>query len=288
MIRRLLREPLVHFLVLALAIFALYGALKRDEPAQGNEIVVTGARIEQLTGLFAKTWQRPPNTAELKGLIDDYVKEEVLYREALALGLDKDDTVIRRRLRLKMEFLSEAQAEAVQPTEAELEAFLRKNPERFRVEPTLAFQQIFFSPERRGNTIEQDIGSVLDVLRAKPDLDHRTLGDPTILPSELPLTRQSAIGQVFGMAFAETLASAPPGIWTGPVKSSFGLHVVRVIESQPGGVAPLEQIRDRVAQAWTQERRRQAEEALLAERLKRYRVRIETQAQNAAAAGKSP
>ncbi|QEL21960.1 peptidyl-prolyl cis-trans isomerase [Bosea sp. F3-2] len=288
MIGRLLKEPLAHFLVLALAIFALYGALKRNNEPRADEIVVTGAKIEQLSGLFAKTWQRPPSASEIKGLIDDHVKEEILYREALALGLDKDDTVIRRRLRLKMEFLSQAQAEAATPSEAELEAFLKANPDRFRIDPTLAFRQVFLSPERRGEMIEQDVASVLEVLRAKPDTDPATLGDPTILPPELPSTRKSSIGQIFGRAFAEAVATTPSGAWVGPLKSSYGLHVVQVDESKPGRPPTLAEVRDNVAQEWANERRRQAEEAQLAERLKRYRVRIETQADNAAPTGRSP
>jgi hypothetical protein len=286
--RRFLTEPLVHFLALALAIFALYGALDRNAAPLGDDIVVTGAKIEQLAGLFAKTRQRPPTTSEIKGLIDDHVKEEILYREALALGLDKDDTVIRRRLRLKMEFLSQAQSESVTPTEAELEAFLKGNPDRFRIDPTLAFRQILLSPERRGETIEQDVASVLEVLRAKPDSDPATLGDPTILPPELPPTRKTSIGQIFGASFAEALAQTPPGIWAGPVKSSFGLHLVHVVESQPGRPATLDEARDSVAREWTNERRRQIEEAQFADRLKRYRVRIETQADSATASGRSP
>ncbi|AMJ63024.1 peptidyl-prolyl cis-trans isomerase [Bosea sp. PAMC 26642] len=288
MILRLLKEPLAHFLILALAIFGLYGAVNRNDEPRSGEIVVTGPKIEQLAGLFTKTRQRPPTTSELKGLIDDHVKEEILYREALALGLDKDDTVIRRRLGLKMEFLSQAQAEAATPSEAELEAFLNANSDRFYVEPMLAFRQVFFSPQRRGEGIEQDVNSVLEVLRAKPDTDPATLGDATILPTDLLPTRKAAIGQIFGAAFAEALAQTPPGAWAGPVKSSFGLHLVHVGESQPGRVASLVEGRAIVAQEWTNERRRQAEEAKLAERLKRYRVRIETQAESAIQTGRSP
>lgn len=288
MIGRLLKEPLVHFLVLALAIFALYGALNRNDEPRPDEIVVTGAKIEQLAGLFAKTWQRPPSANEVKGLIDDHVKEEILYREALALGLDKDDTVIRRRLRLKMEFLNQAQAEAVTPSEAELEAFLKASPDRFRVDPTLAFRQVFLSPERRGEAIEQDIASVLEVLRTTPGTDSATLGDPTILPPALAPTRKAAISQIFGAAFTEALVQTPPGAWSGPLKSSFGLHVVHVDDSKPGRPATLSEVRANVAQEWANERRREAEEAQLAERLKRYRVRIESQVGNTAAPGRGP
>lgn len=286
--RRFLTEPLVHFLALALAIFAIHGALDRNAVPPGDDIVVTGAKIEQLAGLFARTRQRPPTASEVKGLIDDHVKEEILYREALALGLDKDDTVIRRRLRLKMEFLSQAQAEAATPSEAELDSYLKGNPDRFLIEPKVAFRQIFLSPARRGEAIEHDVASLLETLRAQPDIELTTLGDPTILPSELPLTRKASIGLIFGGNFAEAVAAADPVTWIGPVKSSFGLHVVRINESEPGRSARLSEVRDAVAQAWANERRLQAEEAQFAERLKRYRVRIETQAGTTVAPGRDP
>ena len=288
MIGRLFKEPLVHFLVLALSIFALYGALNRNDEPRADAIVVTGAKIEQLAGLFVKTWQRPPSTSEVKGLIDDHVKEEILVREALALGLDKDDTVIRRRLRLKMEFLSQAQAESATPSEAELETFLKANPNRFRIDPMLSFRQVFLSPERRGEAVEQDVASVIDTLRAQPDTNPATLGDPTMLPAGLPPTHKAAIGQIFGAAFAEALAQTPPGKWAGPLKSSFGLHVVHVGESRPGRQATLSEVRDSAAREWTNERRQQAEDTQLAKAMERYRVRIETRADGAGSSGRSP
>lgn len=277
MIRRLLKEPLIHFLALALGIFALYGVLNRPDDQRQDEIVVTGAKIEQLAGLFAKTWQRPPTATEVKGLIDDHLKEEILYREALVLGLDKDDTMIRRRLRLKMEFLSQAEADAASPSDAELEAFLKANADRFRIEPMLALRQVFLSPERHGELIEQQVASILEMVRSNPARDVAALGDATILPAELPPTRKAAIAQIFGAGFAEAVARTSPGAWVGPIKSSFGLHVVQVSENRPGRPATLAEIRDRVAQEWSNERRRQIEEKQLAERLARYRIRIETQ-----------
>ncbi|MFN3672718.1 MAG: peptidyl-prolyl cis-trans isomerase [Bosea sp. (in: a-proteobacteria)] len=288
MISRLLKEPLAHFLALALAIFALYGALNRTPETRPDEIVVTGAKIEQLAGLFVKTRQRPPTADEVKGLIDDHVKEEILYREALALGLDKDDTVIRRRLRLKMEFLSQAQAEAASPGDAELEVFLQQNADRFSIEPRIALRQVFLNPARRGEAIEQDAATLLATLRETPAPDPSTLGDPTILPAGLPPTRKAAIGEIFGGTFAQALDGAAPGTWFGPLRSSFGLHLVVIDESQPARRATLGEARGSVAQAWAQERRQKAEEAQFAERLKRYRVRIEAQAGVAAPPGERP
>ena len=269
------KEPLFHFLALALAIFLIYGALNRSEAQRPGEIVVTPTKIEQLAGLFAKTWQRAPAVAELKGLIDDYVKEEIYYREALALGLDKDDTVIRRRLRLKMEFLGNAEAEALAPTDAELEAYMKANPSKFEIDPKLAFQQIFLNPERRGDRIDQDVASILEALRSNPSADPATFGDATLLPSDLALTSKTSIAQTFGADFAEAAIKATTDVWMGPIKSSFGVHLVRVSDHEPGRVPTLAEARDAVAREWSNEKRKALEEQRLAELLKRYRITIE-------------
>ena len=138
--------------------------------------------------MFAKTWQRPPSAPELKALIDDSVKEEIYVREALALGLDKDDTVIRRRLRQKMEFMGDMGAEALTPTEADLQAYLQANPAKFALEPEIAFQQVLLNPDQHRDRIAQDAEVVLASLRSASAPDPRRLGDASLLPPELPLT----------------------------------------------------------------------------------------------------
>ena len=156
MLGRVLREPLTHFIGLALAIFLLYGVVSRSAEPKADEIIVTSAKIEQLGSLFTKTWQRPPSAQELKGLIDDYVKEEIYNREALLLGLDRDDTVIRRRLRQKMEFLVDAEVDAITPTDAELEVYLKANADQFRIAAHDGFRADLsqpgkaWRPDRRG------------------------------------------------------------------------------------------------------------------------------------------
>ncbi len=288
MLRRLIREPLVHFLALALVIFAAYRALDESETAKPSQIVVTQARIEQIAGLFARTWQRPPTLPELKGLIDDYVKEEVYYREALALGLDKDDTVIRRRLRLKMEFLGDAEIEALKPTDAELEQYLQANPDKFTIDPAVAFRQIYLNPERRGDKIDEDATSILEALRSDPSLDPASLGDTTLLPSELALTSTASIGQTFGVDFADAVAKATPGIWIGPIETGFGLHLARVSEMRPGRMPALAEVRDAVAREWANEKRKALAQQRFAELLKRYEVTIETGPKGPAQAAANP
>jgi parvulin-like peptidyl-prolyl isomerase len=278
MLVRVLREPLTHFLGLALAIFALYGALNRTAETETGEIVVTTAKIEQLGGLFTKTWQRPPSAQELKGLIDDFVKEEIYNREALLIGLDKDDTVIRRRLRQKMEFLSDAEVDALTPTDAELESYLKANSDQFRMEPMTAFQQIYLSPTKRADAIDTDAQAILKVLLADAQTDPALFGDQTLLPSMLPLTAHVMIAQTFGGPFADELDAAAENKWSGPITSSYGLHLVRVTERRAGRSPALSEVRDAVVREWSNTKRKAFEQARIEDLLKRYRVTIESTA----------
>ena len=279
MLKSLLKEPLVHFLALGLVIFAVYHVLNGPDAREPDKIVVSQARIEQLGGLFAKTWQRPPTAQEFKALIDDYVKEEILYREALALGLDKHDTVVRRRLRQKMEFLSDAAIAALSPGDAELETYLKANPAKFEITPRTAFEQIYLNPERRGDDIDDDAASLLEVLNSpSAPTDPLTHGDTTMLPSQMELTSSVKIAQTFGPQFAEAMDGLPPGGWTGPVKSTFGTHLVRINKREPGRLPSLSKVRDAVKREWAAERRRELEDERFAELLKRYDISIEQKA----------
>lgn len=271
---RVVREPLIHFFAMALAIFAAYHLLNPGESDERDTIVVTEARIEQLAGLFAKTWQRPPTEAELAGLIDGFVKEEISYREAQALGLDKDDTVIRRRMRQKMEFLSLSASELREPSEAELRDHLKRNAERYAIEPSLAFSQIWLDPKRHPR-LDEDVARIVADLRGTTARDPAGYGDPTLLPATMSLTRESEIARTFGTEFAAALARAPLGEWTGPIVSGYGVHVARVSERIPGRPALLDEVRAAVLRDWQDESRKAREERWFAELLKKYEVRVE-------------
>jgi hypothetical protein len=275
MLRSLLREPLTHFLGLSIAIFALFHFAGGGEEPRDDDIVVTAARIEQLSGLFAKTWQRSPSTDELKALIDEHVKEEIYYREALLLGLDKDDTVIRRRLRQKMEFLAEDMIGSLTPTDNELDAYLKNHPDRFRIETMHAFQQVYLSPDLRGSSIAQDAQLMLDRLRADPDQDPATLGDQTLLPAAMPLTASAAIGRTFGGAFASAIERLRTGQWEGPTESTYGLHLVRITERREGRNPALSEVRDGVAREWASDKRKSLEQQRADALLARYKVTIQ-------------
>ncbi|RUM95388.1 peptidyl-prolyl cis-trans isomerase [Pseudaminobacter arsenicus] len=273
-----MREPLIHFLLFALLIFAGYGFFGADANNKPDRIVVTAPKIEQMAAVFTKTWQRPPTAEELKGMIDDHVKEEILVRQALELGLDRDDTVVRRRLRQKMEFLNDADAEALTATDAELDTFLKANPAVFEIDPMLAFQQVVLNPQRHGEAIERNAAAILEVLLNQPAADLASIGDASLLPAELPLTSKTSIGKTFGADFAEELDKIPAGQWMGPVNSDFGLHLIRVTERVPGRVPMLGEVRDAVAREWTNAKRAELENQRFAELFKRYVVSIESPA----------
>lgn len=273
MIGRLTREPLVHFLLLAGLIFGVYGALS-GKVVPEESIDVTRAKVEQMATIFARTWQRPPTQDELKGLIDDYVTEEIYVREAMRLGIDKDDTVIRRRLRMKMEFLNDAEAEATPATDADLTAYLAAHPDKFREPPRVAFEQVYLNPETRGAAVQADAATILSSLRKDAAFAARA-GDPTLLPPALPLTDRQGIAQLFGDDFAAAVATLAPGDWQGPIASGFGLHLVRVTGQEAGRLPALDAIRPQVEREWLNERRETAARQRLDELLKRYKVTVE-------------
>jgi hypothetical protein len=278
--RRILKEPLLHFALMAAMILGVYGLVENRETNAPDTITVTASRIEHLASVFAKMWQRPPNEQELKGLIDDYVKEEIYSREAGKLALDRDDAIIRRRLRQKMEFLNEAAADQLVPTEAELATYLGDHQKDFEVDPAVAFEQVFLNPQRHGDRIEQEAGRVLGVLMTTPGVNTATLGDPTMLPPEVPLSSKTVIAQTFGAAFADAIIGQKPNRWAGPFKSEFGFHLVQVTDHRAGRVPELSDVRDEVQREWKNAKRRELEESRLTELLKLYDVRIETASQD--------
>jgi hypothetical protein len=279
MYRRLLREPLVHFLILGAAIFLLSYGLARPGVEPEARIVVTDGKIEQLATGFVRVWHRAPSAEELDGLIDDFVREEFAYREALAMGLDKDDSVIRRRLRQKFEFLTEDTAEATHPTDGTLQAWLDGHPQQFGRQPKAAFRQVFLNVSRRGTVASSDAVALLARLDSTGhEIDASDQGDTTMLPHELPLTSTEDIARIFGEAFAKELARTAPGHWAGPLRSSYGLHLVYVRERTDGSMPPLAEVRDAVLSDWVATRRRQqAEDSYRALRAK-YAVVVPSRA----------
>jgi len=276
LIQRLLREPLLHFLLIGAALFLLYGALNQGGSDAPREIVISEARVAAIAENFATVWMRPPTAVELKGLVDDYVAEEVYYREAIAMGLDRDDTVIRRRLRQKMEFISEGVADSVEPTDAQLRDYLEQNAAKFARPAELTFRQVYLSPERRGDRVRADAEQLLTALQAGGGpADPAEAGDPTLLPATMEAASPQSIANAFGQEFAPQVDEAPVGQWTGPIESSFGLHLVRVDERTAGAAPTLAEIRPIVLREWQSDERRRHNSTFLATLRDKYDVRVE-------------
>lgn len=271
MIKRLLREPLVHFLGIGLLLFGLY-ALVAPADTGGDRIVITEATITDLKASHAKLWGRPPTDAELKGLIEARVSDEILYREGLAMGLDRNDAVIKRRVRQKYELIAEEEDSAA-PTEADLEAFLKANPDRFRAPPVVRFTQVMVPLEGPAANVEVEVARLKAQLEA--GADPASAGKPTLLPDRVDRMALDLVARDFGEGFAAALVDPPLNRWVGPVQSAYGVHLVRVDARTLAAVPPLSDVRAEVQREWENDRRLKARDARLAELRGRYTVEVE-------------
>jgi hypothetical protein len=275
-VKKFLREPLVHFLLLGAAIFVAYGLLPKrvsDEPAK---ILITQGQIASTIVGFTRTWQRPPTTEELDSLIRDRVREEVYYREALALGLDKDDTIVRRRLRQKLEFLTDDTATQAQPTDSELATYLKAHGERFRAKRRWTFSHVYLNPQKHGENLAEDAARVLARLsQVDGNVDVSAEGDSFLLEHSFTATPVSEIVKLFGEQFATRLATFAPGQWQGPIESGYGVHLVFVSEIMEGRMPALAEVRDAVLRELADARRQEANEKRYEAMLKGYVVVIE-------------
>ena len=279
---KVLREPLVHFLAIGVGLFLLSGLIGDRAAPQSVRIVVTPAQVQHLAAGFTRVWQRPPTRGELDGLIEDYIREEVYYREALAMGLDRDDTIIRRRLRQKMEFLTEDLVETNPPSDEELRAFLQKNPDAFRVEPRLAFRHVYLNRDHRGKAADADARQILAQLTSGADPD--TLGDSFLLASDYGLSPVWDIKKQYGDQFSLKLLETKPGRWVGPIQSGYGLHLVFVRQRVEGRLPDLAEVREAVQREWLAARRKELTEATYRRLRDRYTVVVERPKATGAAA----
>ena len=275
--KRLLREPFLHFVLLGVLVFAVDAYLRqRSTDAGGGEIVVTQGRIENLAALFARTWQRPPTAAELRGLVDEYVLEEALFREGVALGVDQGDTVIRRRVRQKMDFFVDDLVDPGETPEAELTAWLAEHPASYAQPARYSFRHVYLNADRRGDSTVADAERLLAELRSSDGAsDPRELGDTTLLEYAYSDYRADTVESSFGQAFVEQLAELPTGEWSGPVESAFGVHLVFVDATIPGRLPDLAEVRDAIERDWSYAQRQEASKLFHEQVVSRYDVTVE-------------
>jgi len=276
MLKKWLREPLLHFLLLGGALFILYG-LQNDQPADdSNRIVISEADIDRLLTLWEKRWQRPPTPAEIDGVIAAQVREEVLYREALGMGLDQGDSVVRRRLAQKMEFIFSDLASQAEPNEDELIAYLEAHADSFEVPARISFVQVYLNAAQRGEQANEDAARLFDELK-KPDstIDFSAAGDAFMFGQQhLDLTRRR-VAALFGEQFAEQVFNLSVGSWREPVTSAYGLHLVRVDKKSEASTPLLAEVRDKVINEWQNQQRKTVNEQFYQGLRTRYEVIVE-------------
>jgi peptidyl-prolyl cis-trans isomerase C len=270
---RWLREPLAHFLIAGALIFTFYAWRGDTADAGDRRIVVREEQVQRLANIWSQTWRRPPSVAELDGLIRDYIKEEVYYREAIRLGLDTDDAIVRRRLRAKMEFLASSEAEMMVASDAVLQAWLDSYPARYAADPLISFQSVYISMTGGEAAALSRAKTLLTQLRA--GAAYGELGDPISLPKSLARADSVTIDRQFGEAFSAKLMVVHNGEWSGPIASGFGLHLVRV-DTIAGARAPkLAEVRQRVENDWRSATRLAHENQAYQTLLDGYDIKIE-------------
>jgi hypothetical protein len=274
--KRLLKEPLLHFLLLGAAIFAAYSLISKRSSDEPRNIVISAGQVASLAETFTRTWRRPPTSEELEGLIRDRVQEEIYSREAVALGLDKDDSIIRRRLRQKMEFVTDDVAALAEPTDKELNAYLKTHADTFRIQREFTFSQVYLNPERHGENLVKDIAQLLAQLRrAGETANVAELGDSFLLEHKFQSLSSSEVTKQFGEKFARELGELSLRQWEGPIESGYGVHLVWISDRTEGRVPELEEAREAVKREWANTRRLEANAKFYQELLKRYLVTIE-------------
>lgn len=269
--KTLLKEPLLHFLLIGAGLFVVDNWQNKKEaaPSKGR-IVVSPGKIEQLATVFQKTWQRPPTQEELDGLIDDFILEEIYYRKAVAMGIDRDDTIVRRRLRQKLEFLTDDAAALIEPKEEDLAAFLASHPDKFRESSRHTFLQVYFNPEKHSDKTNAWFDNQLKRLKAGEEV-----GDPTLIREAFVDVDSREVDGTFGTGFAIELEKLETGKWLGPIRSGLGLHFMRIDERIKGRLPKLDEIRPLVEREWRHQSRLDYREKMNEELKKNYEIVIE-------------
>ena len=273
-LRRWVREPLLHFLVLGLVLFGVYTYLHRGRGGieSSKQIALTVDDLRLMDSYFESQWHRQPTPAEFQAMVEDKVREEVLYREALAQGLDKDDTIVKRRMAQKMQFLAEDVAGAHEPSTDELKAWFDKNTDKFALPSRISFRHIYFSPDKRGKNAQEDAARALAKIAGQPE-DSKlaaAVGDSFMFQDYYGDRAPSAIAKEFGPPFAVAIEKLKPGSWQGPIESGYGWHLVFVDTVIPGRIPAFEEIEPDVKTAWLAEQKKAAWQKAYAEMRAKY------------------
>ena len=275
-LRRWLREPLLHVLLIGAALFAVYYALNpgAGQHQDSNRIAIAADDLAQIRFAWMAQWQRPPTPEEFRNLLDGKIREEVLFREAMALGLDKDDTIVKRRLAQKMEFVMEDGAALREPADDELRRWFAQHAQRFATPSLVTFRHLYFSPDRRGAHARDDAAEALRKLAGKPEEapDVQRLSDAFMFQDFYAEWSPDQISGIFGTAFVQALPGPEQGKWQGPIESGLGWHLVWVESNIPGRVPAFEDVEARVKSEWSDEQRAEGKRKMFDHMRGRYQI----------------
>jgi len=271
-----LKEPLLHFVLAGAALFGAYTLMNRTPEIpnanKATQIQISAGDIQWLTENWTTQWRRPPTREELRGLTIDYLNEQLLAREARALGLEDNDVVIRRRLAQKLTFLIDDTLRRAEPTENELQQFYETNAQRFRSGARISFKHIYFNPHRRADARSNATDTLKLLLEVSDTLPTAELGDRLLIETEFHDETEQSISNAFGPGFARAAFALKTAAWSGPIESGYGLHLVRVSALQEARLPPLSEVRTRVVQDWKREQEQSAKARYLAELRKKYDI----------------
>ena len=269
-LRAAVREPLLHFVLIGALLFAVTAL--RQKQSEHAEIRITAGEVAQLAAFWETQSQRKPSAEELRGLIEERIDEEVLAREAVRLGLDRDDVIVRRRLAQKMAFVSDDLAAVAEPPEHELRAYFDAHRATYTTPDLYALRHVYFNPDRH-TTLDIDAQRALQRLTRGANADE--VGDPFMLPRELADVSRQDIVRDFGSSFADAVTGSTPGSWSGPVRSPFGVHLVKLESHIPSSAARFEDVRDSVRDAYLGQKQREANAALRTRLRQQYKIVVE-------------
>ena len=274
--QKLLRDPLSHFLVIGGILFAFFSWSGQTDLEAPHVIRLTAGEITAMQKFWEKTHLRLPTESELEGMIENRIKEEVLSRKALALGISVGDTLIRRRLAQKMEFLSEGLVDPGEPSEEDLQTHMKANPEQFQEPTRISFEHIFLNPERHGENLHRVAQTLLvSIQNSNNSKNVSTAGDPTLLNSHFELITPTSLGGLFGEEFVAAMMKLPLGDWQGPVRSPYGLHLVYISQREEAHMPEFNAIRNKVREALLEKRRRDAATTLYKSLRESYHIVVE-------------
>ena len=275
-ISRWIKEPLFHFLLIGAGLFALYYFTADPDAGRPNRITVAQTDIDRLAAQWQQRRRRPPTALELQGLVDTYIREEILYREALALGLDKNDIIIRRRLGQKLEFMFKDLGEQVLITDEEIREYYERNAERYREPALYTFSQVYLSWDQRGDNVETDAKMLLEQLRKQTaPVDVAAVSDRFLLDYEFEGQAEHQLTRMFGQKFAEQISKLELGSWQGPIASGYGLHLIYIKERSEPRAPDLAEVKDKVRWDLQNERSKTMDKAFYEELRRRYEIKIE-------------